>query len=49
MKDNENLKRLISQLPSLTCFIGAILMSFNGIAGWGWMLVVGVLISDAFI
>lgn len=39
---------LLSNLPSIACVIGAIILGFHGIAGWGWFLFVAVLLQTSF-
>jgi phage tail protein X len=38
---------LAANLASLACVIGAILLAHAGIAGWGWFLAVGLLLSSS--
>ena len=36
---------LVSNLPSITCFIGAIVLALKQVNGWGWLIFAGVLMS----
>ncbi len=38
---------LAANLASLACVIGAIFLAHAGIAGWGWFLAVGLLLSSS--
>ena len=35
---------VIKGLPEAACILGAIYLAANGLDGWGWLLVVAVLI-----
>lgn len=36
----------VVMLPSVTCFVSAGVLCYQGRDGWGWFLVVGVLVSQ---
>ena len=36
---------LVSNLPSITCFIGATVLALKQVDGWGWLIFLGLLMS----
>jgi phage tail protein X len=45
---NHALILLLANLSSIACVIGAIILAFHGIAGWGWFLFLAVLLHTTF-
>jgi len=43
---NQSLLLLLSNLPALACVIGAAVLAINQVAGWGWFLFVGLLMTN---
>jgi hypothetical protein len=39
---------LASNLTSLACAVGAILLALNGIAGWGWFLFIAAMTISSY-
>jgi hypothetical protein len=39
---------LASNLTSLACAVGAILLALNGIAGWGWFLAIALMTTSYY-
>ena len=39
---------LLVNLPSIACVIGATILAFHGIAGWGWFLFIAVLLQSYY-
>ena len=38
---------LFANLPPLACAVGAVILALHGIAGWGWFLLVTVLLGQS--
>jgi hypothetical protein len=45
---NHALILLLANLSSIACVIGATILAFHGIAGWGWFLFVAVLLQSYY-
>lgn len=38
---------LISNLPSIVCFIGATVLAFKQVDGWGWLIFAGIILVSS--
>jgi hypothetical protein len=45
---NPTLLLLVSNLTSLACVVGAILLAINGISGWGWFLAIALFTTSYY-
>lgn len=45
---NASLTLLLANLSSVACVIGAVILALHGIAGWGWFLLVALLLHTTF-
>jgi hypothetical protein len=45
---NPTLLILVSNLASLSCVVGAILLALNGITGWGWFLFIALITIHSY-
>lgn len=42
------MRLILANVPSVICLVGAIVMMFHQVDGWGWLLVVALLLSHTY-